>query len=92
LASAALRLDRSIAAGDDLLRSTNGGWLKRTEIPPDRSACGPAEELTELTAQRTADLIRTASACAAAGSEAHKVGDSYAAFYTWRPPTGQAAA
>jgi putative endopeptidase len=73
-------MDRSIAPGDDFFRYTNGGWLKRTEIPPDRSSWGPAEELTELTAQRTADLIRTASASAAAGSEARKIGDYYAAF------------
>ena len=73
-------MDRAVAPGDDFFRYTNGGWLQRTEIPPDRSSWGPGEQLTELTARRTADLIRSASASAAAGTEARKIGDYYAAF------------
>jgi putative endopeptidase len=73
-------MDRSIAPGDDFFRYTNGGWLKTAEIPADRSSWGPHEMLIELTAQRTADLIREAAASAAAGSDARKIGDYYASF------------
>lgn len=73
-------IDRSVAPGDDFFRYANGAWLKATDIPPDRSSYGAGEELTELTAKRTAELIRNAAGSAAAGSEARKIGDYYAAF------------
>jgi putative endopeptidase len=73
-------IDRSVAPGDDFFRYANGVWLKTTEIPPDRSSYGSSAMLVELTAKRTADLIRGAAAAAAAGSEARKIGDYYASF------------
>ncbi len=72
-------IDRSVAPGDDFFRYANGAWLKVTEIPPDRSSYGPAEQLTELTAERTAELVRNTSG-APAGSEARKIGDYYTSF------------
>jgi putative endopeptidase len=72
-------IDRSVAPGDDFFRYANGAWLKVTEIPPDRSSYGPGEQLTELTAERTAELVRSTSG-APAGSEARKIGDYYASF------------
>jgi predicted metalloendopeptidase len=72
-------IDRSVAPGDDFFRYANGAWLKVTEIPPDRSSYGPGEQLTELTAERTAELVRNTSG-APAGSEARKIGDYYASF------------
>ena len=72
-------IDRSVAPGDDFFRYANGAWLKATEIPPDRSSYGPGEQLTELTAERTAELVRN-TAGAPAGSEARKIGDYYASF------------
>jgi putative endopeptidase len=53
-------IDRSVAPGDDFFHYANGAWLKVTEIPPDRSSYGPGEQLTELTAERTAELVRSA--------------------------------
>jgi predicted metalloendopeptidase len=73
-------IDRSVLAGDDFFRYANGAWLKTTEIPPDRSSWGPAEQLAELAAERNAALIRDAAASAAAGTEARKIGDYYASF------------
>jgi putative endopeptidase len=73
-------IDRSVSAGDDFFRYANGEWLKRTEIPPDRSSWGTGAILTELTAQRTADLIRAAAATARPGTEARKIGDYYDSF------------
>src|SRR5438105_15288553 len=72
-------IDRSVAPGDDFFRYDNGAWLTVTEIPPDRSSYGPAEQLTQLTAERTAELVRNTSG-APAGSEARKVGESYTSF------------
>src|SRR5436190_14964581 len=33
-------MDTSVAAGDDFYAYTNGGWVKSTEIPPDKSSYG----------------------------------------------------
>jgi predicted metalloendopeptidase len=74
-------IDRSVAPGDDFFRYANGTWLKATEIPADRSVWGTSSVLGELTARRTADLIVEASkAGAPAGSDARKIGDTYASF------------
>ena len=72
-------IDHTVAPGDDFFRYANGAWLKSAEIPPDRSTWGTGAQLTELTARRTADLVKEAAA-AAAGSDARKVGDYYASF------------
>jgi predicted metalloendopeptidase len=73
-------MDRSVAPGDDFFRYANGAWMSATEIPADRAATGPDAALAELTTTRTADLIKGAAASAAAGSDARKVGDYYAAY------------
>jgi putative endopeptidase len=73
-------MDRAVAPGDDFFRYANGAWLKATVIPPDRSSWGPDEALTELTAERTATLIREAATSGAPGSEARKIADYYASF------------
>jgi len=72
-------LDRSVAPGDDFFTYANGGWLSTHEIPPDRASYGTGAVIFELTQQRTAELIKTAS-IAAPGSEARKVGDLYASY------------
>src|SRR5450432_2193863 len=73
-------IDRAIAPGDDFFGYANGAWVKRTEIPADRSSYGTGAVLTELTARRTADLIKEAALHAPAGSDAQKIGDTYASF------------
>jgi putative endopeptidase len=74
-------IDRSVAPGDDFFAYANGGWIKHTQIPADRSSWGPSAELEELTARRTADLIaETARTRGSSGSDARKIGDYYASF------------
>ncbi len=73
-------IDKRVAPGDDFFRYANGTWLKSSEIPADRSSYGTGAQLSELTAERTAELIRTAAAGAAAGTEARKIGDYYDSF------------
>ena len=74
-------MDRSVAPGDDFYRHANGTWLKTTEIPADRGAYGVGAIVTDLTNERTVELIQQAAAgTAAAGSAARKIGDYYASF------------
>ncbi len=73
-------MDKTVAPGDDFFAFANGTWLKTTEIPADRSGYGTGAILVELTAKRTADLIKDAAAKAESGSEARKIGDTYNAF------------
>jgi putative endopeptidase len=73
-------IDRAVAPGDDFFRYANGGWLKANEIPPDRSSYGTGAQVAELTAKRTADLIREAAKTSAPGSDARRVGDYYATY------------
>src|SRR3954471_1613164 len=74
-------MDRSTKPGDDFFRFANGAWYDKTEIPPDRSTFSTFAVLGELTAKRTADLIAEASkGDAPEGSEARKIGDTYASF------------
>ena len=74
-------MDRSVNPGDDFFAYSNGGWLKSTEIPPDRSAYGTFSILEEEVNQRTAALIREAGKSKAAGeSDARRVGAYYDAY------------
>ena len=72
-------MDRTVKPGDDFFAFANGGWMARTQIPPDRSSWGTSGELVELTTARVQDLIRTA-ATAAPGTEARKIGDYYSSY------------
>src|SRR5258708_2004729 len=83
-------VDRSVAPGDDFFRFANGRWLATTEIPADRSNYGTGAVVSDLTEQRTAQLIDSAIKAAHdpkggsdklfANDEARKVGDYYATF------------
>jgi putative endopeptidase len=65
-------IDTSVHPGDDFFAYANGGWLKSTQIPADRSSYGVFAMLTEEADKRTADLIRNAGKS--------RVGDYFAAF------------
>jgi predicted metalloendopeptidase len=74
-------IDPSVAPGDDFFGYANGTWVKKTEIPPDRSSWGAGSMLTELTTKRTVDLIEEAAKSQPPrGSDAAKVGDFYASY------------
>ncbi|HEY6619214.1 MAG TPA: M13 family metallopeptidase [Steroidobacteraceae bacterium] len=74
-------MDTKVAPGDDFFAYANGGWIKSTEIPADRSSYGNGAMLVELTAQRVNDLIKAVAAQhARAGSEAQQIGDFYESF------------
>ena len=48
----------AINPGDDFEEYANGGWRKRTEIPPDRSSIGVAYDVFKKAEKRNADLIQ----------------------------------
>jgi putative endopeptidase len=74
-------MDRSVKPGDDFYQHANGGWLKRTEIPPDRAAVGVFTALSDLSNKRTAALIEAAAkANAPAGSNTRKIADLYNSY------------
>jgi putative endopeptidase len=74
-------IDRTVAAGDDFYAFANGAWLKRTEIPADRSTWGPSEAMTEDTAQRTRQLLEAAATVPpAAGTVQQQAADYYASY------------
>jgi putative endopeptidase len=74
-------MDPSVKPGDDFYDYANGNWIKRTEIPPDRSRIGVFTSLDDLSNKRTLGLIEeTVKANAAAGSSSRKIADLYTSF------------
>jgi putative endopeptidase len=77
----AANMDRSVKPGDDFYHYVNGAWIKRTELPPDRSYIGVWDTLEDLSRKRTAGLIEEAAkANAPAGSNTRKVADLYHSY------------
>ena len=74
-------IDPSVAPGDDFFHYANGTWLKKTEIPPDRSSYGVWSVLFDRAQMRTQELLeRAAAGNAPAGSDERKIGDYYATY------------
>ena len=74
-------MDKSVAPGDDFNAYANGGWVKTTPIPPDKSSYGAATILVDRTRQQTVEIIQDpVNAGANATPDARKVGDFYASF------------
>ncbi len=74
-------MDPTVRPGDDFFRYGGGGWLRATEIPPDRAAWGPFLALrakAEVDVKAILDdLIRRPQA---PGSAEQKIADFYAAY------------
>ncbi len=74
-------MDRSAKPGDNWYEYCNGDWIKRTEIPPDRSRLGVFSTLADLSDKRTSALIEEgAKSGGAAGSSARKIADLYNSY------------
>jgi putative endopeptidase len=67
--------DTSVTPGTDFFDYTNGGWVKTTPIPADRSAYGMFHVLQDLSLERTRTILDVA-----AKTPGDKVGDYYASF------------
>src|SRR5208283_2416587 len=74
-------MERSVKPGDNFYLYCNGEWIKRTEIPPDRSRIGNFTTLADLSDKRTAALIEEAAKNGgAAGSSSRKIADLYNSY------------
>jgi endothelin-converting enzyme/putative endopeptidase len=78
---AVANMDRSVQPGDDFYHYANGDWIKRTVIPPDRSAMGVFTQLTDVANTRLAAIIEESSkAKAPAGSSTRQIADLYNSY------------
>ncbi len=74
-------IDKSVQPGDDINAYANGTWAKTTEIPADRSSTGAFLVVSEKAEQRLSELVQDLEKSnPAAGTDARKVADYYAAF------------
>src|ERR1700682_493607 len=78
---AVANMDVSVKPGDDFYQYANGGWMKRTEIPPDRGRVGVVSSSPDLSNRRTVGLIEEAAkANAPAASNARKIAGLYTSY------------
>jgi putative endopeptidase len=73
-------MDKSVAPGDDFNAYTNGGWIKATPIPADKSSYGAGAILADQTRERLRALFQESSSAAASTGDARKIGDYYSTF------------
>ncbi len=72
-------IDASIRPGDDFFAYANGGWLKATEIPPDKQRWSVRDDISAVVRQRIAELLDDARE-SKPGSSARNVADFRAAW------------
>jgi putative endopeptidase len=76
-------MDREIRPGDDFYAYANGGWMKSTEIPPDRAVYASFTFVSDEVERRVKTIIRNAGkagTAVAGGSPAAMVGAYYDAY------------
>ena len=74
-------MDKSVAPGDDFNAYANGGWIKATPIPADKSSYGIFQKLADDTRQRTLTLIQEAGQPGSSASgDAPKIAAYYSSF------------
>src|SRR5881227_2672101 len=72
-------MDTSMKPSDDFFMYANGGWIKRTPIPPEYSRWGSFNQLIEKNNDALHDVAeRAARETTATDPDAKKVGDYYA--------------
>ena len=71
-------MDKSIDPGDNFFGYVNGGWVKSTQIPADRTSFGAFDVIFDQVSKRTAELITAASK--SSNAEEKMAGDYYTAY------------
>ena len=71
-------MDRTIDPGNDFFGFANGGWMKKTEIPADRTSFGTFDAIFDIVSKRTAEIIKDAGKSKT--PEAKMVADYYRAY------------
>ncbi|MBE7178450.1 MAG: M13 family metallopeptidase [Mucilaginibacter polytrichastri] len=73
-------MNKSVKPGDDFFEYANGGWMKKTEIPPSESGWGSFYTLYEENQKKLKNILEKVSQKEHdKGSLEQKVGDLYAA-------------
>ena len=74
-------MDTAVRPGDDFYLYANGGWIKRTELPPDRTSLGAFNVLIDRSNHRVAQIIEDAAkANAPAGSDLRRIAELYHSY------------
>ena len=74
-------IDRSVKPGDNFFEYSNGEWLKRTEIPPDRGSLSVFSLLNDIAVKRTSQMIEEiAKSNPAPSSGNRKIADLYHSY------------
>ena len=78
---AVANMDPSVRPGDNFYLYSNGGWIARTQIPPDRSGLSVFSALLDRSNKEVAGIIgEAAKSNPPAGSNARKIADVYNAY------------
>ena len=75
-------LDATVRAQDDFFEYANGGWLRSTEIPAEKSRYGSFDILADKAEEDLRDLVEELAALETveAGSAAQKIRDYYTSY------------
>lgn len=73
-------IDPDVRPQDDLFRHVNGGWLKNTPIPDDRSREGSFSQLADAAELAVREIIEDASAAKDDGGDRFRIGALFADF------------
>jgi len=74
-------MDSSVKAGNNWYEYANGGYIARTEIPPDRVGMNGFSTLADTVNKRVAGIIGdVAKSNPAQGTEKRKIADLYASY------------
>lgn len=73
-------MDTAVVPGNDFFDYANGGWIKSTEIPADRSSYGTGAILTELNLQRIHELIDHVLQDTATDAQSRAIGVFYETY------------
>jgi putative endopeptidase len=71
-------MDKSIDPGDNFFGYANGGWMRSTQIPADRTSFGAFDVIFDQVSKRTAELIKEAAK--SSNTEEKMAGDYYTAY------------
>ena len=73
-------MDTSVRPGNDFYRYANGGWERRTEIPPDRGSYTAFSVTDDRAQAQLTELVRSDAAARGGTGEPRQIGDYYTAF------------
>jgi putative endopeptidase len=74
-------MDSTVKPGDNFQMYVNGAWIKKTEIPADKSSYGIGRILNDRAQEDVKKIIEDAAAAnKPAGTDEQKVGDLYASY------------